>query len=136
MLAVGAALAAAASGMIADRRPAVARWLTFGLLGVSGACALAGGAGALLGGQSESLQLPLGLPWLPWHLRLDPLAGLFLIIIGLVTGAVACYGPAHLEAYAHGPQPLAVMQVCTGLFIAGMQLVVLADDAFAFMVAW
>lgn len=136
ILAVGAALAAALTGLAADRLPGLSRLLTCALIGLSGILAIAVGGYALAGGHSETLQLPIGLPWLPWHLRLDPLAGLFLIIVGLVTTAAALYAPAYIEEYRHGPQPLAVLQVFTGLFIAGMELVILAADAFAFMVAW
>jgi hydrogenase-4 component B len=44
---------------------------------------------------------------------------------------VAFYGPGHLREYERGRQPLWAPGLFTGLFMAGMQLVVLADDAFA-----
>lgn len=78
----------------------------------------------------------LGLPWLHWHLRLDPLSAWFLIIIGAVTLAVAVYGPSYVREFMHSPHSLAVLGSFTGLFIMGMELVVLADDAFAFLTAW
>jgi hydrogenase-4 component B len=138
-LAYTAVLAALASGIIAlgaDLRPAFLKIGSFVLLGVSGVTAVLGGGASLLTGSVYTDQLPLGLPWLQWHLRLDPLSGFFMVIVGLVVSAIALYGPGYVREYQHGKQPLPVLGLFTGLFIAGMLLVLIADDAFAFMVAW
>lgn len=103
---------------------------------LAGVAAVLGGGGALISGDVQTITLPLGLPWLNWHLRLDALSALFFIIIGLVTIAVSLYGPGHTREFEHGPYSLAALGLFTGLFVAGMLLVVLADDGFAFMVAW
>ena len=81
-------------------------------------------------------RLPLGLPWLPSRVRLDALSGFFLGVIGVVSVAVGLYGPAYVRGFEHGRESLAALGGFTGLFLAGMLLVVLADDAFLFMVAW
>ena len=134
--AVVLALCSAAFGLLADTWPRTAKYLGFLLLGLSGAASVAAGVQAALAGSVQLDILPLGLPWLSWHLRLDSLAGFFLAVVGLGCVAVAFYGPGYVREFAHGRQPMAVLGVFTGLFVAGMQLVVLADDAFAFMVAW
>jgi formate hydrogenlyase subunit 3/multisubunit Na+/H+ antiporter MnhD subunit len=110
--------------------------LMFILLGVAGAAAVSAGLVALTSPEAAVSELPLGLPWLPWRLRLDALAGFFMLVIGLVVMAVAGYGPGYVRDFEHGQDPLTVLGVFTGLFVAGMLLVVLADDAFLFMVAW
>ncbi len=136
-IAYGAVLTALASSLLALLAPRASwcRNLLFVLLAISGgAAALAGGL-ALAGGVT-SAQLPLGLPWMPWHVRLDALAGFFLLLIGLVVSAVAVYGPAYVRDFEQGRHAPAVLGVFTGLFVAAMLLVVLADDAFLFMVAW
>ena len=46
------------------------------------------------------------------------------------------YGPAYVREFDESQQPLSVLGLFTGLFAAGMLLVLLADDAFTFMVAW
>ncbi len=130
------ALLSGVAALAADRHPAWLRLGAFALLGLAGACAVAGGGWALLAGASFAEELALGLPWLRWHLRLDPLSGFFLGVVGFVTAAVAVYGPGYVREYEHGRQPLSVLGLFTGLFVAGMLLVLLADDAFAFMVAW
>ena len=122
--------------LAARRRVAVLQYLAFPLVGLSGALAVAAAVLIAGAGDVQTAQLPLGLPWLPWQVRLDVLGGLFLLIIGIVTCAVAVFGPGYVSEYAHGDRPLAQLGVFTGLFLAGMQLVVLANDAFLFMLAW
>lgn len=131
-----ATLASAIAALTADRWPAVLRWLVFPLLGISG---LAGVVIAvfMLGGAPElRFTLPLGLPWLHWQFRLDPLAGFFLGVIGAVLVAVSVFGPGYVRHYRHRPYSLAMLGSATGLFVLGMQLVVLANDVFSFMIAW
>ncbi|HEX7037814.1 MAG TPA: hydrogenase 4 subunit B [Pseudomonadales bacterium] len=138
-LSAAAVLTAVASGLVAlaaDRRPRVLRHVAFPLLTLSGLACVGAAGLALLGGQSFSAELPFGLPWLHWHLRLDPLAGFFLGIIGLVTALVSLYGPSYTRVYQQSAYSLGALGLFTGLFVAGMQLVVLAADAFAFLVAW
>ena len=136
-LAVIAALASAAVALGADvRRTGMLRLAMFWLLGVSGAAAVIAGGWALLENLKLTVQLALGLPWLHWQLRLDALSGFFFAVVGLLLVAVSFYGPAYVRDFEGGKQPLSVLGLFTGLFAAGMLLVLLADDAFAFMVAW
>ena len=135
-----AVLAALASGFVAFgthfRRSALTRTLPFVFLGVSGAAAVVAGGWTLIGELRLIHELALGLPWLHWHLRLDALSGFFFVVVGIVLLAVSVYGPAYVREFDESQQPLSVLGLFTGLFAAGMLLVLLADDAFAFMVAW
>ena len=135
-----AVLASLASGLAAFgthiRRSAFTRTLPFVFLGVSGAAAVLAGGWTLLGELKLGQELPLGLPWLHWHLRLDALSGFFFAVVGVVLLAVSFYGPAYVREFDESQQPLSILGLFTGLFAAGMLLVLLADDAFAFMVAW
>ena len=136
-LAVISALASAVIALGAyRRRNALTRALPFVLLGVSGVAAVTAGGWALLDGLKHTQLLPLGLPWLHWHLRLDALSGFFFAVVGLLLIAVSFYGPSYVREFEGGKQPLPVLGLFTGLFAAGMLLVLLADDAFVFMVAW
>ena len=88
---------------------------------------------ALLG-MPETRILPLGLPDLPMHVRLDPLAAVFLALIGLTTSGVSLYAAGYFrpgEGTAPGLQCLQYH-----VFLSSMAMVVLADDAFTFMVSW
>ncbi len=137
-VALAGALASALVSLGAERWPLLLRAGSFALLGVSGIAALAAGIAALFAAAPSTSALPLGLPWLPWHLRLDPLSGFFVAVVGLVVFAVSLYGPGYMRAYVHARnrQSLVALGLFTGLFVLGMYLVILAGDAFLFMVAW
>lgn len=110
-------------------------WACFSMLSLSGLAAFAAGLLAL-STEAVTAQLPLGLPWLAWSVRIDALSGLLLLLIGLVVFAVSIFGPGYSREFIHGRQSMASLGVFSGLFIAGMMLVVVANDAFMFMVAW
>lgn len=108
----------------------------FLLLGLAGVSATLAGLSVILAQTVISDQLSLGLPWLPWHVRFDSLSGLFYLIIGIALIAFALYGPGYVREQDDERHPFAVLGLFSGLFIAGMLLVILADDAFFFMIAW
>jgi formate hydrogenlyase subunit 3/multisubunit Na+/H+ antiporter MnhD subunit len=78
------------------------------------------------------LTLPLGLPWIGAHLRLDALAAFFLIVVNLGSAMASAYGLGYGR---HEHTPHRVLPFFPA-FIAGMNLVVLADDAFTFLLSW
>jgi len=110
----------------------------FASLGIAGALAVAAGGWSMLGNWVATDTLPLGLPWLNWHLRLDPLSGFFLVLLGLLVVAVSLYAPAYVREFERGRsrRALAPLGLATALFVFGMMLVPLADDAYAFLIAW
>jgi hydrogenase-4 component B len=79
-----------------------------------------------------SLTLPLGLPWLGAHFRLDALSAFFVVVVDL--GALS----ASLFALGYGKHERAPQRVLPfyPAFLAGMTLVLLADDAFTFLASW
>jgi formate hydrogenlyase subunit 3/multisubunit Na+/H+ antiporter MnhD subunit len=108
----------------------------FMFLGLSGVFAVLAGLSVLISQGVVTDQLSLGLPWLPWHVRFDCLSGFFFLIVGIAVSAVSLYGPGYVKSYKDSQHPFAVLGLFTGLFVAGMLLVLLADDAFFFMIAW
>jgi formate hydrogenlyase subunit 3/multisubunit Na+/H+ antiporter MnhD subunit len=137
--ALGAALLYGATSLAAvHRHSGLLHALAFGWLGASGLLGVAAGGWALGADLTATDQLPLGLPWLAWHLRLDPLSGFFFILVGLLVLAVSLYAPAYVREFEHGRsrRALAPLGLATALFVVGMDLVLLADDAYAFMIAW
>lgn len=130
----------------------VAGWL---LIGVAGVFALrrlrfvatilfpAGGlvALALLGvalsavlDVPEVAVLPIGLPQLPFHLRLDSLSAFFLIVIGGASAGVSAFAAGYFRKGEGTPPGLLCLEY--HVFLASMALVVIADDAYFFMVVW
>jgi hydrogenase-4 component B len=80
------------------------------------------------------LILPLGLPDLPFHLRIDPLAGFFLVLLGSVSAGVSVYAAGYFRRET--ADRIALIGLHYHLFLASMTFVMLADDAYLFMVAW
>jgi hydrogenase-4 component B len=76
--------------------------------------------------------LPIGLPWLGAHFRLDALAAFFLVVVNLGGAAASLYGLGYGH---HDPAPHRVLPFFPA-FLAGMNLVVLADDAFSYLLCW
>jgi hydrogenase-4 component B len=78
------------------------------------------------------LTLPLGLPWLGANFRYDGLAAFFLMVVNLGGAAASVYGLGYGR---HETAPHRVLPFFPA-FLAGMNLVVLADDAFTFLLCW
>jgi len=57
---------------------------------------IAGGVWAVGGGFTNKLILPLGLPDLPFHVRIDPLAGFFITVICLLSFFVSVYSIGYI----------------------------------------
>jgi formate hydrogenlyase subunit 3/multisubunit Na+/H+ antiporter MnhD subunit len=83
---------------------------------------------------AAQLTLPLGLPELPFHLRVDPLAGFFLMLLGSVSAGISVYATGYFRNEAAGR--LALIGLQYHVFLASMAFVILADDAYLFMVSW
>ena len=64
----------------------------------------------------------MGLPDLPFHLRLDPLAGFFLTVIGLLGFFVSIYSLGYVRGFI-GQRPIAKLVIFYSLFLAGSQFV-------------
>jgi formate hydrogenlyase subunit 3/multisubunit Na+/H+ antiporter MnhD subunit len=78
--------------------------------------------------------LPLGLPDLPFHLRLDALSASFLVLLGSASAAISLYSSGYFRAEETTAPGLICFQYHA--FLAAMGLVLVADDAYVFMVAW
>jgi formate hydrogenlyase subunit 3/multisubunit Na+/H+ antiporter MnhD subunit len=133
VLACAAMLLALAPLAVALSRVAAAAGLIYGACMIAAGVSLAATLFHLLtGAAAQGLALPLGIPWLGAHLRLDALSAFFLIVVDL--GALA----ASLFAIGYGAHETAPGRVLPfyPAFLAGMSLVVVADDAFTFLLSW
>jgi hydrogenase-4 component B len=126
-------LAIGLAGLIPAREAALARRALFPLGAVVGLALAAIGAQAVWL-PPASMVLPLGLPDLPFHLRLDPLAGFFLLLLGGVGAGISVYAGGYFQSESPGRLRLICLQY--HVFLASMAFVILADDAYLFMVAW
>ena len=87
---------------------------------------------ALNNGPFPVLHLPLGLPWIGANFQIDPLSALFLVIVNLGGAAASLYALGYGR---HEKQPMRVLPFFPA-FLAAMNLVLLAADAFAFLISW
>lgn len=93
---------------------------------------LLAGAITLATGDGGARVLPLGVPWLGAHLRLDALSGFFLVVLGTGGAAASVYAIGYGR---HEAEPDRVLPFYPA-FLAAMALALLAADAFSFLVAW
>ncbi len=108
---------------------AIVYGLCAALCGVEAIVALA----ILLGGApTAELTLPIGLPWHGAHLRIDALSAFFMAVVNFGGLAASVYAIGY---GAHEREPKRVLPFYCA-FIAGMNLVVVAHDAFSFLVGW
>jgi formate hydrogenlyase subunit 3/multisubunit Na+/H+ antiporter MnhD subunit len=131
---------------------AAAAWFAVGLIGLLGArssafisqvlfpagalVGVAVGATALrfLGDSPQVAVLAIGLPDLPFHLRFDNLSAIFAMLLGFVGAGISVFA----AGYFRSSEGISLRLLCLEyhLFLASMLMVLLADDGYAFMVAW
>jgi hydrogenase-4 component B len=107
----------------------------FSLVAAASLLGFAAGAWTVACGATEKIILLFGLPDLPFHLRLDPLSGFFLTVIGLMSFIVSVYSIGYVRGFL-GKRSVTGLLIFYCLFIAGMSLVVMADDALIFLISW
>jgi formate hydrogenlyase subunit 3/multisubunit Na+/H+ antiporter MnhD subunit len=130
----------------------VGGWLGLGLIGLAalrntafvarvlfpagGAVAIALAAVALVAlfDVPETAVLAVGLPTLPFHLRLDGLSAFFLLVIGGAGAGISIFAAGYFRQGEGTPPGLLCLEY--HVFLSSMAMVVLADDAYAFMVMW
>jgi formate hydrogenlyase subunit 3/multisubunit Na+/H+ antiporter MnhD subunit len=133
LLLLAAWLAVGVAGLFALRRLALVSQVLFPLGGAIGLCLFGVGMAAVLG-RPEVAVLAIGLPTLPFHLRLDSLSAFFVMVIGATSAGVSAFAAGYFRRGEGTPPGLLCMLY--HLFLASMVGVVLADDAYAFMVMW
>jgi len=132
LLLSGGLLALGPAALPLARRPGGPALLHGAAATLSAALALLGLWALVAPGAPVEAVLPLGLPWLGAHFRLDALAAFFILVLGAGGTAASLYGIGygrHLEA------PGRVLPFY-GPFLGAMALVLFADDAFTFLLSW
>lgn len=81
-----------------------------------------------------SVTLPLGLPNLPFHFRLDALSAFFIIILGGGVVGASFFAGGYFRNLPSAS--LTLLTVQTHVFLASMLWVLLSADAYGFMVSW
>lgn len=103
-------------------------------LGALGGLLLSAAGLAGIFAEPSTAVLPIGLPGLPFHLRVDRLSGYFLFVLGIVSTGIGAFSAGYFRK-GEGAAPGLICfeyHVC----ISSIALVLVADDAYVFMVAW
>ena len=132
LLGDAALLALAVVAAFAARKPYASRLVYGAALAISAALMI-GALVQLLGGtKADELVLPLGLPWIGAGFRVDALSAFFLVVVNLGGGAASLYG-LGVGRSEHSPERVLPFFPA---FLAGMNLVLVADDAYTFLLSW
>src|SRR5712691_4431488 len=126
---VGALLAAAALAVVIGRWSLASVFIYFWCLTVSLIALLLALMHLMGGGDAAMIALPVGLPGIGARFRIDALSAFFLIVANLGGAAASLYAIGY---GAHETAPQRVLPFYPA-YLAGMNLVVLADDAFSFL---
>ncbi|HET8972445.1 MAG TPA: proton-conducting transporter membrane subunit, partial [Pseudolabrys sp.] len=128
---VAAFLSLSPIAVVLSRSPRASGVVYASCLIVTLTLAVVGGM-CLIGQPMSRITLPLGLPWLGAHFRVDALSAFFLVVVNLGGAAASLFALGYGQ---HEQSPERVLPFYPA-YLAGMNLVVLADDAFSFLVAW
>src|SRR6266404_3593280 len=111
---------------VAMSRIQMASQVVYGLSFLASLAALAVALVHLVGGAvtAPTVTLPLGIPWLGAHFRMDMLAAVFLAVVNLGATAASLFAIGYGR---HEDSPERILPFYPA-FLAGMNLVVLADD--------
>ena len=127
-----ALLALAVAGAFIAARP-LGRLVVYGGTLVVSAFLLLVATGALVFGvRGQPLVLPLGLPWIGAHFQVDALSAFFLVVVNLAAVAASLYALGY-GRHEHDPERVLPFFPA---FLAGMNLVLIAADAYAFLLSW
>ena len=129
LIAIAALLALGPLAVVLARTPTASPLIYTACLLLAAAIAGNSIAFALDGAEASSEILPLGVPWIGAHFREDALSAVFLAIVNLGAAGASLYALGYGR---HEQAPSRVLPFYP-LFLAAMNLVVLADDAFSFL---
>src|SRR5271166_3847430 len=127
-----ALLGLAVTGGFAARKPLAGTLVYGGALAICAAMLVLALVELLGHANGEALVLPLGLPWIGARFRVDALSAFFLAVVNLGGAAASLYG---LGDARHEHSPERVLPFFPA-FLAGMNIVLLADDAYSFLLSW
>ena len=133
LVVMAAWLVVGVAGVFALHRFALVSHVLFPVGGALG-LALFGLALSALLATPEVAVLPVGLPALPFHLRLDSLSAYFLMVIGAGSAGISSFAAGYFRKGEGTPPGLLCLEY--HVFLASMVGVILADDAYSFMVMW
>ncbi len=137
-LALAAVVLAAVSGLTAtptDRRRRTGDLVAAAVMLMAAGCGLVAAFRALAGHVGDALELGWPVPGGRFAVRVDALSALFLAQIFVIGALGSVYGTAYWPAPEH-PRDAVKLRVFYGLAVAGMALLVVAQNGLLFLMGW
>jgi len=129
----------AVSGVLLCRREKLANICGFGAAMLAALCGLGLAFQGLAGGAAASrvalAWFPPLLPFIRFSVRIDALAAFFLLVVSLLTLAIATYSLGYARGY-FGRRNVGLLAALFNLLLLATNLIVLADDLWLFLAAW
>ena len=119
--------------LLSNNRFALIWGSTFAFIG--SLSAMASGFAAIFGMQTASFHATTSFALLSLSFRVDQLSGIFLVIIGAVGALATLYGWSYMK-HNGDTYRLGAFFASYNLFLASMVLVVIANQALFFLLAW
>jgi hydrogenase-4 component B len=122
-------------GLFSPRSGPARERLFVGLMTAATCCVVLGALASLFAGSSRPLAAPWAVPGGRLAIRVDALAAMFALPIGLLAGLGAWYGLEYWPQRSH-PENGRKLRAFYGAITAGMLLLVVADNAILFLAGW
>jgi hydrogenase-4 component B len=84
---------------------------------------------------SFTLYSPINFVLAPFAIKIEPLNALFLVLLGVVSGAVAIFSTGYLNHFQERIHP-GIYWACAFIFVTSMGLVLLSSNAIVFLMFW
>jgi len=132
-------VAGAIAGLVLLRFEKAANLLSFGAGSLGALCGLGSSVIALTTGAASTpppVQVfPSLIPYLQFSLRLDPLSMFFVLIVSVLSLALSIYSLGYARGF-YGRKKVGVLGAFFNVLLLATNLVVTADNAFFFLLAW
>ena len=132
---LGAYAAGIALPLCFPGRPRRQNFLAHGFAALAGCAGITLGIAGLLASEHFTISLPSAFPLLAFAVRLDTLASFFVLTISLVGLAASLYAIGYVTEF-YGRASIALLGSLYNGFLLCLTVVVLADNAFFFLIVW
>src|ERR1019366_1051899 len=128
-----------AAGLLFLRHEKLANLCSFGCATLAALCGTVAGVMSLTAGPAAApiqLQLlPTLIPYVQFTVRLDPLSAFFGLVVSLLGFALSLYSLGYARGF-YGRKNVGVLGAFFNLLLLATTLVVMADNAFFFLMVW
>jgi hydrogenase-4 component B len=127
-----------AAGLLFLRHERLANLFSFGCATLAGLCGAVACVMSLAAGTTAPLQLqllPTLIPYVQFTVCLDPLSAFFGLLVSLLGFALSLYSLGYARGF-YGRKNVGVLGAFFNLMVLATTLVVMADNAFFFLMVW